>query len=109
MRCCFGMLPSGNVPSRANMHLHDTYPMHPYRLRVTASTTSVASVSFASVAFASVTSVSFASVASYSSAVSQGLSLFPGRAVILDMALFSTVVAVILVSCPFVVLLTPAI
>jgi len=35
VRCCFGMLPSGNVPSRANMHLHDTYPMHPYRLRVT--------------------------------------------------------------------------
>ena len=35
MRCCFGMLPSGNVPSRANMHLHDTYPMHPYQLRVT--------------------------------------------------------------------------
>jgi len=35
VRCCFGMLPSGNVPLRANMHLHDTYPMHPYRLRVT--------------------------------------------------------------------------
>ena len=74
-----------------------------------ASVTSVASVSFASVAFASVTSVSFASVASYSSAVSQGLSLSSGRAVILDVALFSTIVAVILVSCPFVVLLTPAI
>jgi len=35
VRCCFGILPSGNVPSRANMHLHDTYPMHLYRLRVT--------------------------------------------------------------------------
>ena len=35
VRCCFGMLPSGNVPSRANMHLRDTYPMHPYQLRVT--------------------------------------------------------------------------
>jgi len=74
-----------------------------------ASITSVVSVSFASVAFVSVTSVSFASVVSYSSAVSQALSLFPGRAVILDVALFSTVVAVILVSYPFVVLLTPAI
>ena len=74
-----------------------------------ATITSVGSVSFASVAFASVTSVSFASVASYSSAVSQGLSLFSGRAVILDVALFSTVVAVILVSCLLVVLLTPAI
>jgi len=35
VRCCFGMLLSSNVPSWANMHLHDTYPMHPYRLRVT--------------------------------------------------------------------------
>jgi len=34
VRCCFGMLPSSNVPLRANMQLHDTYPMHPYRLRV---------------------------------------------------------------------------
>jgi len=84
------------------------------------SVVSVASISFTSlvsVSFVSIVSISFKSgvydsfpsVTSVSSAISYGLSFSSSRAVILHVSFFSTIVAVILISSSFVVLLVLAV